>query len=68
MNDSEREIWILNDEGLYHWWKSSRLSMRRFIRENRETLTSAIEAAGSGGAPDPHLTEAQRASVWCMSM
>ena len=22
-NDSEREMWILNDEGLYHWARSS---------------------------------------------
>lgn len=42
MNDSEREQWVNNDEGLYSWWKSSRLPMRTFIRENRKTLTASI--------------------------
>jgi hypothetical protein len=46
MNNDERELWINNDEGLYNWWKSSRLSMREFIRENRAELDATIRAAG----------------------
>lgn len=42
LNDSEREIWVLNDEGLYRWWQSSRLSMRQFIRDNRAELDEFI--------------------------
>lgn len=45
MNDDEREQWIMNDEGLYNWWRGSRLSARAFIRENRDELTRLIEAA-----------------------
>lgn len=43
MNDSDREEWVSNDEGLYNWWKSSGQPMRRFIRENRAQITEAIE-------------------------
>lgn len=42
---SEINLWIMNDEGLYNWWKSSRLSIRNFIRENRSELISMIEKA-----------------------
>jgi uridine kinase len=45
MNNSEREQWIDNDEGLYRWWKSSRLSKRQFIKENREEIDAAIDRA-----------------------
>lgn len=45
MNDRERQMWIDNDEGLYHFWKCSRQSMREFIRENREELTAWINRA-----------------------
>lgn len=42
MNDNDREEWINNDEGLYLSWKSSRMSMRQFIRENRDDLDKII--------------------------
>jgi hypothetical protein len=42
LNDREREMWVQNDEGLYNWWKQSRLSMRAFLRENRAELDAAI--------------------------
>ena len=45
MNDTERELWVMNDEGLYHWWKSTRKPLRAFIRENRDEITQAIERA-----------------------
>lgn len=45
MNDTEREQWIDNDEGLYLWWKGSRQSMRAFVRENRAELDRAINRA-----------------------
>lgn len=45
MNDSEREQWVNNDEGLYNWWKSSRQPIRTFVRENRDELTKIITAA-----------------------
>jgi hypothetical protein len=48
MNDSEREDWINNDEGLYNWQRSSGLSMRKFIKENRAEITNVIENVTSG--------------------
>ncbi len=45
MNDSEREMWIDNDEGLYHWWRQSGQSKRKFMRENRTELDECIETA-----------------------
>ena len=42
LNDDDREQWINNDEGLYNWQRSSRLSMRNFIRQNRTELDAHI--------------------------
>lgn len=44
MNNSEREMWIRNDEGLYRWWKSTRLSMRKFIQEYKVEIDTAIDS------------------------
>jgi len=44
MNDEERRLWVLNDEGLYSWWRTSHKSMRPFIRENREEIDKAINS------------------------
>lgn len=48
MNNDERHEWISNDEGLYRWWKGTRLSMRTFIRENREAIDRCIKATLDG--------------------
>jgi len=45
MNDKECELWIMNDEGLYNWWKSSRQGIRVFIKENRAEITQCINRA-----------------------
>lgn len=45
MNDTERENWVNNDEGLYNWWQGSRLSMREFVRQNRKDIDKVIEKA-----------------------
>jgi hypothetical protein len=44
MNDAERELWVLNDEGLHSRYKSSRKSMRAFIRESRAEIDQAIRS------------------------
>lgn len=44
MNDTEREQWVNNDEGLYNWQRRSRLSMRAFVRANRAEIDAAIES------------------------
>jgi len=41
-NDSERELWVLNDEGLYNWQRFSGKSMRKFIREHRREIDEII--------------------------
>ena len=55
MNNREREMWIDNDEGLYNWWRSSRMSKREFLKQYRAELDACINRA-LGKAP----THAQR--------
>jgi hypothetical protein len=47
--------WIDNDEGLYVWWKRSRLGKGRFIRENRAELEEAIRSVLDGTKKAHHL-------------
>jgi hypothetical protein len=42
LNDDDRAQWIDNDEGLYNWFRQSRMSKRDFIRANRAELTTCI--------------------------
>jgi len=43
MNDDDRELWVNNDEGMYNWHRHSRLSMRQFLRQNRDQIDAAIK-------------------------
>jgi hypothetical protein len=43
-NDREREMWVLNDEGLYRWHYSTGLSMRAFLRKFRTEIDYHIDA------------------------
>lgn len=54
-NDEERRQWIENDEGLYDWQRSSRLSMTRFIRENRAEIDEAIDNVLENRKPAHYL-------------
>jgi hypothetical protein len=47
--------WIDNDEGLYDWWRQSKQSKAKFIRENRQLLVSAINPVLAGTKPAHHL-------------
>lgn len=47
-NTQEIGQWIDNDEGLYRWWRNSRLSKREFIRLNRSELVRIIQAVTTG--------------------
>jgi hypothetical protein len=42
------EQWVDNDEGLYRWWRQSRLPKREFIRRNRDELRAAVGRVLSG--------------------
>lgn len=55
MNDTERAQWIANDEGLYLWHRQSRLSVREFIRRNRDEIDAAIKPVLNGSKPAHHL-------------
>jgi len=54
LNNDDRRQWIDNDEGLYNWYRSSRLSMTKFIKENKEELDAAINRVLN--APPPEKT------------
>ena len=56
MNDTERSNWIDNDEGLYNWFKSSRQSKKKFIKENRKEITECIENMLNNKKPAHYLT------------
>ncbi len=51
MNNNDRRDWINNDEGLYSWYRSSRLSMTEFIKQNREEIDAYINNVTSGRKP-----------------
>jgi len=44
LNDGERKLWVMNDEGLYHWWRRSRRAITAFVRENRTELDEYIKS------------------------
>jgi hypothetical protein len=48
MTNSDISQWIDNDEGLYNWWKSSRMSKTAFIKENRAELVACISKVTTG--------------------
>ena len=48
MNDEERANFIRNDEGLYNWWRRSRIGLYRFIRENRKEIDATLIKMGVG--------------------
>ena len=45
MNDKERRLWILNDEGMYRWYRHAHKGISTFIRENRIEIDQAIRQA-----------------------
>jgi hypothetical protein len=54
-NDTEREQWIDNDEGLYDWWRRSGGAKREFIRANRGEIDAAIDRVLNGDKPAHYL-------------
>lgn len=64
MNDTEREDWVRNDEGLYNMWRRSRLSMRAFVKKkNRKFIDEIIEAVSSG-TKSAHYLEYDDLPAW----
>jgi hypothetical protein len=54
-NDEERRQWVENDEGLYNWYRGSRLSMTRFIRQNRAEIDEVINNVLENRKPAHYL-------------
>lgn len=52
---SDISEWIDNDEGLYDWWRSSKMKKRAFIIENREELTTCINRVLGNEKPAHYL-------------
>jgi len=67
MNDEERRQWVNNDEGLYRWWQASGLSVRDFIKQNREDLDRVIEGTRDGTIPPHALAYPHDATCMCYS-
>lgn len=51
MNDINRGKYVLNDEGLYDLQRRSRMSMKKWVRENRQLIDECI----SGKKPAHYL-------------
>ena len=62
MNNTDRTQWIDNDEGLYNWWKSTRLSKAKFIKENRTEIDAVIERMTSGKERQHYLAYPRQAN------
>jgi hypothetical protein len=42
INNEDRKDWVRNDEGLYHEWLLSRMSLTTYVREHRHELDAYI--------------------------
>lgn len=60
LNDTDRAQWIDNDEGLYNWWRSVRISKRKFIRLNRAEIDAVIRNVRDGSKPAHYLAYGPR--------
>lgn len=47
--------WVENDEGLYNWWKGSRMSLASFVKANRAELETCIRRVLDGSKPAHYL-------------
>jgi len=55
MNDEQRRLWVLNDEGLYLAWKASNRPIKIWIRENRKLIDEVSGNVVSGEKPSHYL-------------
>ena len=56
INDTDRNQWIDNDEGLYDWFRRSRQSKSAFIKANRAEIDTVIRNVRDGVKPQHYLT------------
>lgn len=55
MTNTDISQWIDNDEGLYDWWRGSKMSKTKFIKENRKELVACITKVTDGNKPAHYL-------------
>lgn len=51
INNEERRLWVLNDEGLYNMQQRTKGGMRQFIKDNREAIDEVITNVVEGKKP-----------------
>lgn len=68
MNDEDRYLWILNDEGLYKLWRGTRpkLSAKKFIRSHRAEIDEVITNITEGKAPAHYLAYPHDETCMCI--
>lgn len=54
-DDSERRLWVLNDEGLYLKQQASGLPLRVWAAQNRALIDSVIDNVVGGRKPAHYL-------------
>jgi hypothetical protein len=42
INNEERRLWVLNDQGLYNMWRDAKGPLAVFIREHKEEIDKHI--------------------------
>lgn len=55
INDSDREDFVMNDEGLYDMWRKTRRGITVWVRENRELIDEAMGLINGGVKPAHYL-------------
>jgi len=55
MNNEERRLWVLNDEGLYNMQQRSRKSMTEFVQDFQEEIDAVIGNVTKGRKPSHYL-------------
>lgn len=48
INNHERELWVLNDQVLYRFWKMTNLSMTKFLKEYRKEIDNHLKICNPG--------------------
>ena len=55
VNDTDRQQWVDNDEGLHRMWLASRKGITVWVRENRPMIDEVIKAVQGGEKPAHYL-------------
>ena len=48
MNNTERELWIMNNEVLYMAWQSTELPINKYMKKYRKNIDRYIKTATKG--------------------